>query len=193
MSNKVPCQECGAIILEVTAKNNNGLCMPCKNGYRENIENSKKYYAKERELDKTCPFRAYWRDLVNRVHHTESGFNSLTEDEKVYWSLNILIGEVNNGGFMQFFDNSSGAYYVYAEKGLIEFDAIKTLNILHKAKAVIFGNQTVPVDTEQRRLITSKNDSWDELGKLDDEFYKEPDDLYELLEKYAVNRKLVKA
>lgn len=192
MSIKIPCNKCGELILEVTAKNNDGLCMPCKNGYRKNIEDAKAYYTREKELDKTCPFRALWRELVERVHHTELGFQGLTEEEKIYWSVNILVGEVNNGGFMQFFDNSSGDYFNYVEKGLIEFDAIKTLKIVYEAKKVIFGEKSVPVNTALRRKVTSKSEEWDKLAKLDGMFYEEPDDLHELLENYATTKKLTK-
>jgi hypothetical protein len=34
-NEKIPCVRCGAMILPVTARLNDGLCMPCKNGVRE--------------------------------------------------------------------------------------------------------------------------------------------------------------
>ncbi|MGJ8640576.1 MAG: hypothetical protein ACSHYA_14400 [Opitutaceae bacterium] len=38
---KVPCTECRTPILSVTAKINDGICMPCKNGTRKKIEERK--------------------------------------------------------------------------------------------------------------------------------------------------------
>ena len=84
MSDKVPCKECNALILPATAKRTGGICMACKNGIRENLERSKEHYKRERELDKTCPFRAFWRDLVSRVYNDEQGFDTLNESEKTY-------------------------------------------------------------------------------------------------------------
>ncbi len=38
---KIPCVECGVMILLSTAEKNNGLCMPCKSGMRGSIEKRK--------------------------------------------------------------------------------------------------------------------------------------------------------
>ena len=78
MSEKIPCTECGELVLPSTAERTGGLCMPCKSGNRENIERGKEYYKKQRELDKTCPYRALWKELINKVYHTESGFDGAT-------------------------------------------------------------------------------------------------------------------
>ena len=37
MTEKIGCKSCGNLILPTTTKKNNGLCMPCKNGYREDM------------------------------------------------------------------------------------------------------------------------------------------------------------
>src|SRR5688500_7593026 len=37
-----------------------------------------------------------------------SGYASLTPEEKAVWVANVFIGEIHNGGFHQFFSNSSG-------------------------------------------------------------------------------------
>lgn len=85
--------------------------MPCKHGNRENIDKSKEYYKKQKEYDL---FRELWHSLVNRVYATddeEEGFNALTEDEKIYFAVGVLDGEVYNGGMLQFFSNSSGSLF----------------------------------------------------------------------------------
>jgi len=192
VSDKVPCKECNALVLPSTAERTGGLCMPCKNGTRKSMEQAKENAIKERELDKTCPFRAYWRKLVDRVYDEKQGFTTLTEEEKLYYSVCVLIGEVYNGGFVQFFDNSSGAQYRYAELGLIRMEARASLKLLREAKNSLFGKQSVPTDQAQRWEIIRKLTDEPDLDSLDTEFYKDTDKLDEKTEKFAVEHGLVK-
>src|SRR5258705_12112062 len=57
VSQKVPCSKCGVPILKSTAMRTNGLCMPCKGGYRVSIEERKRYIREERERRLTDPYR----------------------------------------------------------------------------------------------------------------------------------------
>ena len=191
MSEKIPCQECNTLILPSTAEKNEGLCMPCKNGIRANLERAKEYYQQERELDKTCPFRAFWRDLVVRVHNKDQGFYTLRPEGQNYYAVNCLSGEVYNGGFIQYFDNSSGEHYAFAERGLIQMGASHSLNLLHQAKQAVFGEKPVPIDRDRRLAATDNQDLYSVLDKLDDEFYKDLDDLDAKLESYALDYGLV--
>jgi len=170
MTEKIPCIECGAAVLPSTAERTSGLCMPCKNGNRKNIEQAKEYYKRERELDKTCPFRALWRELVVKVYKQEGGFSSLTEEEKLYYAVNTLGGEVFNGGFVQYFDNSSGENYHYAEFGLIRVGATHSLKLLRQAKKELIGSLSVPQDQAERWTAIRKNSEEPDLDKLDSEF-----------------------
>ncbi|WDE06720.1 DMP19 family protein [Thalassomonas viridans] len=192
MSEKVPCTECGVAVLPSTAERTGGLCMPCKNGTRKNIEQSKEYYKRERELDKTCPFRALWRGLVDKVYKQEGGFAALSEDEKLYYSVNALGGEVYNGGFVQYFDNSSGETYRYAELGLVRLGATSSLKLLRKAKEELLGSGSVPKDQAERWAAIKKHSDEPDLDGLDTEFYKDPDQLDKKLESFAVEVGLVK-
>ena len=166
--------------------------MPCKNGYRENIEKSKTYYARERELDKTCPFRALWRELVKKVYDEPDGFEKLSEEEKQYFSVGVLDGEVYNGGFIQFFDNSSGEYYRYAELGLIRIGAKQSLHILRRAKEVAFGKDEVPKDQEKRWRYIRDSGIEKALDSLDSEYYETQDEIGQKLEAFALEIGLVK-
>lgn len=166
--------------------------MPCKSGNRENIERGKEYYKKQRELDNTCPFRALWKELISKVHHTDGGFNSLSEDEQLYFSVNVLSGEVYNGGFDQFFTNSSGAYYRKAELGLVRLGATHSLKILRQAKEKYFGSNNVPQDREKRWELLRKNSTELDLDSLDTLFYQDLDQLEHKLETFAVEAGLIK-
>lgn len=192
MSEKIPCTECGAAILPSTADRTGGLCMPCNNGNRKNIEQAKEYYKIERELDKTCPFRALWRELVGKVHKEEGGFAALPDDEKLYYSVNTLCGEVYNGGFVQYFDNSSGEHYRYAELGLVRLGATCSLKLLRLAKEQLLGSGSVPQSQAERWAAIRKHADEPNLDALDTEFYKDLDELDKKLEAFAVETGLVK-
>jgi len=191
VSDKIPCLECEALVLPSTAERTGGLCMPCKNGTRKSMEQAKENAIKERELDKTCPFRAYWRDLVDRVYDESLGFTSLNDEEKLYYSVYVLIGEVYNGGFVQFFDNTSGAQYRYAELGLIQMQAKESLALLRKAKLSLFGNQSVPIDQEERWGVMRQMTDEPDIDNLDTEFYKDTDNLDNKTEEFAIKNGLV--
>lgn len=190
--SKIPCQKCGVLILPSTAERNEGLCMPCKSGTRESIERSKTYYKEQRELDRTDPERLFWRALVNRVYHTEDGFGSLSEPEQRYYVGHILLGEVYNGGFEQFFSNSAGQYYELVSEILLELNAPNSLQLLHQARDILFPDRVVSTSTAQRReLLAANGTSYDSrLDALDSEFYKDPDALYEKLAAYAKKHSL---
>lgn len=191
MTEKVACTTCGALVLPGTAERNGGLCMPCKNGNRQNIEQAKAYYQRERELEKTCPFRALWRELVDKVYRQPGGFEALSEYEKRYYAVNVLVGEVYNGGFEQYFDNSSGEHYRYAEAGLIQLNAVHSLSLLQQAKTQLFGAAAVPADRAKRWEITEQYRDSADTDSLDTEFYKDPDQLTEKLEAFARETGLV--
>ena len=47
--SKSPCSKCGVMILTTTAEKTGGLCMPCKNGTRESLEESRLWNINRRE------------------------------------------------------------------------------------------------------------------------------------------------
>ena len=192
MTEKVPCTKCRTLILPSTALKNDGLCMPCKTGNRENIEKAKLYYAKERELNITCPFRALWRELVDKVHNKPIGFSGLTDEEKMYFAVGVLNGETYNGGIIQFFDNSSGEYYQYAELGLVRLGANKSLFLLREAKKELFGDAEVPKDQEKRWSVMRNANRDEALDKLDTEYYKNMDNIEAKMESFAIETGLAK-
>jgi len=168
--------------------------MPCKNGTRESMEAAKLYYRTERELDKTCSFRKLWRELVHAVQNTDLGYAGLSDAEKKYFAVRLLVGEVYNGGFDQYFHNSSSDYYFNAEIGLEEMGAVQSLSLLSQAKQIVFGVASVPESTQQRReiLLQRDYDSYaDQLSALDDLFYEDPDGLNERMEAFARKHALV--
>lgn len=197
MPEKIPCTTCGAMIVPDTARKNGGRCMPCLRGTRERIEQAKADRLKERACD---PQRELWTQLVDRVHASEQGFASLSRDEKTYYAVSVLEGEVYNGGMHQFFSNSSGALYAEALRGLEVLGATETLALLLRAKTVLFG-ALEPAEDRQVRWETMKQYAEDDdaelpdwslaLEAIDKAYYLAPDNLQHRLEAFADSRGLI--
>jgi hypothetical protein len=194
MNTRLPCAKCGDSIHPDTAAKNGGLCMPCKGGYRDEIEAGKLRRAAERTYDQSAE-RKYWLELVNRIYHTKEGFAGISPTEKTYYAVCCLVGEVYNGGFDQFFSNSTGDMYGVALDGLFELEADATAAILIQTKEVLFGSSPVPVDRSERMKLmpTILRDGTPESRKLealDTAFYADPDQLGERCKAFAIKHGL---
>lgn len=171
MTDRMPCRQCGVPILPSTAQKTDGLCLPCKGGYRDRIEAGKRHRV-EAKAYRQSPQAKYQDSLVRRVHEGEGGFENLSSAEQKYFAVVMLEGEVYNGGFDQFFWNSSGSYYAIACEALLELGATQSLMLLREAKQFIFGAKSVPETTEERRqllhsLRPSNSEQSDLAGVLD--------------------------
>ena len=139
--------------------------------------------------------------MVQRINGAPDGFYRLSRHEQTYFLGCILQGEVYNGGIGQFFDNSSGDFYREMLDALVELGAMRCHAILLAAKRRLFPQSEPPRDRAERMAAMPEypdepdapRPAWDlELGRLDDEFYQDPDKLGELLHKYALDHELVK-
>src|SRR5262245_26049747 len=113
MSEKVPCTVCGVMILVATAQSNGGQCMPCKQGTRKTIDNARLQYAERKKAEANpSPETKHWRWLVRQVR--DGGFDGLSPENQLYFAVCLLEGEIYNGGFEQYFHNSSANYFAQA-------------------------------------------------------------------------------
>jgi Domain of unknown function (DUF4375) len=184
MTAQVACVECGKPVSARIARRMKGLCLAC--------------LGRETTHTRKDPFYLFYNSLIERVHNSADGFGGLSEAEKLYWAVALLRNEINNGGFHQYFFNSSGSYYDYAEKGLVAVGAVQTLDLLRQAKETVFPTIPVPVDTEVRRNLLpvvepdSPNPEWErKLDELDQRFYANSDNLTPRLEAFAHEQGLV--
>ncbi len=114
--------------------------------------------------------------LLDVCDHDEN-IELLNEYERTILLTQELANEVNNGGFAQFFDNSSGRYYRDIVQAFTNIGAVRTA-ALCKIAVSVFGD-AMPVDWEERRAFLDK---YGELAepyweKCDDLFYKTGEDL----------------
>lgn len=172
--------------------------MACKQGIRKSMEASRAYYKSQKEYD---PMRELWVSLVQRSSK-DVNLIDWSDEETKYFAMTLLEGEIYNGGFDQYFSNSSSKYYCHAVAGLRDIGAFSTLKIVEEAAQVIFGFQTPPESQDDRwhRMYAqsedfsgSENTSFDseKLERLDELFYADPDSLIDRLLTYAEDHSLV--
>jgi hypothetical protein len=104
--------------------------------------------------------------------------DKLTEPQKQFYLNQCLEREINNGGFNQYFFNSSGDFAHQTVNSLLTIGANKTANILQKAIDQ-FPDKNVPQDRTIRQEILEQieeaaNPIWEEL---DQKFFAYEDDL----------------
>jgi len=99
--------------------------------------------------------------------------------------VELFEGEVNNGGFHQFFYNSTGNETAEIIRALEIIGAVKVAAIVRRAASKFPGGMP-PIDRFKRQdLLLDKVDPEIKIfNSLDQEFYAYPEDLAGLLEKY---------
>jgi Domain of unknown function (DUF4375) len=178
--------------------------MPCVRGNQLSIEQRNEQRRIVREAERArleSPEYKYWHALIDRVFKQPSGFEALSRGDQLYYLINVLSGEVHNGGFDQFFSNSSGNRYSETVAALTEVGVKATLSLLREAKSIIFADVDVPVDRIVRYELmpTSTKEHPDyeavnaALDELDDRFYEDPDNLGEVLDRIASTHNLYKS
>lgn len=110
----------------------------------------------------------------------------LMDGQKDFYFNQNLEREINNGGFYQYFFNSSGDFAHETILSLKNIKADKTADILQKA-INLFPNKTVPKDRDKRQDILEKIEEkaapiWEEL---DQKFFNYEDDLNTLNMEYV--------
>lgn len=105
----------------------------------------------------------------------------LTGPQKSFYFNQNLEREINNGGFNQFFYNSSGNFAHETLASLQSIGANRTADILQQAIDQ-FPKSTVPKDRPERQNILEQiEEKADEVWEqLDQKFYKYVDNLYDL-------------
>ena len=104
--------------------------------------------------------------------------------ERTIFVTQELEMEVNNGGFWQFFDNSSGQFANEIVEAFTKIGAHKTAEICKKAVAA-FG-QDIPVDWDERRAFLDRVPASVSsiLEECDDAFFAYKEDLESLNASY---------
>lgn len=129
-------------------------------------------------------------DFISKLCEFGDRIERLTEAQKNFFYNQSLEKEVNNGGFGQYFMNSSGEYAHETIQSLITIGANKTAAILQQAINE-FPGAKVPKERHIRlealeRIEDSADEVWD---SLDQQFYEYEDDLNSLNIEYIKRNK----
>jgi len=127
---------------------------------------------------------------LNEISNYGEKIELLTESQRTVLFVENLEREINNGGFNQFFFNSSGNFTHETIAALKTIKAFKTAAIVSKSIS-IWPNQNVPKDRVKRQDILQQveeqaNPVWDECSE---EFYKYHDNLVMLLVEFIKSNK----
>jgi hypothetical protein len=126
--------------------------------------------------------------LSEKVFHRlgEVGYERLTDAQKVFVCVWSLEGEVNNGGFDQFYFNSSGDWAVETPAALEKIGAHQAAAIVRKANSVFpDGKPSNDRELRQQQLDALPDAVRDSFQQIDSQFYKYPDNLESLLRTFV--------
>jgi hypothetical protein len=109
-------------------------------------------------------------------------FADQTRPQKVFSAIWALESEVNNGGFSQYFLNSSSETAGFVVEALDTVGAQQTAEICRRAIAAAFPDG-LPADPGEisSAAVEFADETEEKLDALDREFYKYPHNLTELL------------
>ncbi len=127
-------------------------------------------------------------EILWKKTELSDNYENLTEAKKTFIFIEMLEAEVNNGGFDQYFFNSSGDYAIETLESLKRIKAHKTAKIITEAFE-IFPIQPIPKDNEKRRTILKNinqniSNKW---NQLEDNFYSNDENIGKLLLDYVKN------
>jgi hypothetical protein len=118
-------------------------------------------------------------EIIGKKIPERDVFTDLNAYEKTFIYIDIFENHTTNGGFEEFFWNSSGQYSHEILEAYEAIGATKTATLIYNAFKV-FGEIPIPKDNAFRKKILTdlKSEAWD---VLDQAFYKSKEDIVPLI------------
>lgn len=117
-------------------------------------------------------FDNIYESIKNDFDNEFENINKLSNGQQAFWSTWVLEGEVNNGGFNQFYFNSSGQFFKMAEIGFKTIGAEKYAKLTTRANKIYAENKKRLGEYDDGTMESfSESYKNNPLNKLDDEFY----------------------
>jgi len=121
-------------------------------------------------------------DEAMQVRLSNTPHEALSHPERGFRCVWELEAEVNNGGFSQYFLNSSGRHAAEAPDALRAIGAVHAAGIAEAALGVMGHGAPWTDDDKRQDAVVNIGDVAEEaLGALDTKFYAYPDDLSTML------------
>lgn len=131
------------------------------------------------EIEDSNMFLISLFDMISAKCQHGDNMNALNDHERIFFVVQTLETEVNNGGFEQFFSNSSGDFANELVSAFTQIGASHAAEICQKALSVFQGK--VPRDrTERLAQMSSVRNYYRFLDECDDAFFNMPENLNEL-------------
>lgn len=125
--------------------------------------------------------------IIGKKIPEKDDFSNLNNFEKTFIYIDVLEHNVTNGGFIQFFFNSSGQFAHEVSQAYIDIKAKNTVEILTEAIQK-FPEIPVPKNLRVRQeILMEKESNIDLWDVLDEEFDKYEDDIVQLTLAYVRN------
>lgn len=140
----------------------------------------------EEEIDQNAMVIDTFSAIDEKCEYGDA-MEKLNEHERLFYITQTLEQEVNNGGFSQYFYNSSGNFANEVVDAFTRIGALKTAEICKKAVAVFNGQ--VPVDRDERENLLESLDCEDIFDECDNAFYDYEDDLEALNYAYVMKHR----
>lgn len=118
--------------------------------------------------------------------YAKVGYERLSRPEKLFVCLWGLEGEVNNGGFHQYYFNSSGDHALDTEEFLKAIGANHTADLVKQANALFGAAGPSPERfVRQKQLDVIGDVKTKKMDEIEKEFFEYKDQLGQLLEAYV--------
>lgn len=123
--------------------------------------------------------------IIGKKILEKDNFKNLNEFEKNFIYIDILESNVTEGGFIQFFFDSSGQFTHEIFQAYLAIKAEKTVDILMKA-IFLFPEIPVPKNINiRRKILMQKESNIDLWDRLDEDFEKYEDNIIQLTLDYV--------
>ncbi|GMW00724.1 MAG: hypothetical protein AMXMBFR84_18610 [Candidatus Hydrogenedentota bacterium] len=107
----------------------------------------------------------------------DHGMDALSDEEAVVLAIEALEREVNNGGYMLFFTNSSVEYAPMILHALGRIDCPYTQSVTERAIEALAIDGPLTVENIEEVIAESDPDVRDELAKCDDLYFQGQEDI----------------
>ena len=118
-------------------------------------------------------------EIISKKIPKRDVFNGLNKFEKTFIYIDIFENHTSNGGFEEFFLNSSGQFAHEILDAYQQIQATETASLIYDA-FIVFDEIPIPKDKIIRRKIIENlpKNSWE---KLDNRFYKSSENIIVLV------------